>query len=80
MNKLNSKITKRDQDFAIWYTDIIKASRLCSYSSIKGFIVLEPLGYAIWEEAQKILNKMLIKDFVFVRHQKLYFVNILDQL
>lgn len=58
MNKLNSKITKRDQDFAMWYTDIIKASRLCSYSSIKGFIILEPLGYAIWEEAQKILNKM----------------------
>ena len=53
----NDKITSRDVDFAKWYTDIIRAARLCDYSSVKGCMVIEPNGYAIWERMQEILDK-----------------------
>ena len=57
MNAQNKKITKRDEDFAAWYTDIVHAARLCAYSSVKGCTVMEPNGYAIWEKMQQILDK-----------------------
>ena len=54
----NKKITSRDVDFAKWYTDVVMAARLSSYSNVKGCIILEPNGYAIWEMMQKTLDKM----------------------
>ena len=53
----NNKITKRSEDFAKWYTDVVRAASLADYSSVKGCIVMEPNGYALWEEIQKILDK-----------------------
>ena len=53
----NEKITKRDVDFAKWYTDVVRAAHLADYSSVKGCIVIEPNGYAIWEKMQSILDK-----------------------
>ena len=44
------------EDFAQWYTDIIKKAQLCSYSGVKGCMVIQPYGYAIWENIQKILD------------------------
>ena len=55
--KNNDAITPRDVDFAKWYTDIVKAAHLADYSSVKGCIVIEPNGYAIWERMQEILDK-----------------------
>ena len=52
----NDKITSRDEDFAKWYTDVVTAARLASYSNVKGCVVFEPNGYALWEEIQKILD------------------------
>ncbi len=49
----NEKITERDKDFAKWYTDVVKAAHLATYSSVKGCIIFEPNGYALWEEIQK---------------------------
>ena len=53
----NEKITSREVDFAKWYTDVVKAASLADYSSVKGCIVIEPNGYAIWEKMQEILDK-----------------------
>ena len=55
-NKQNKEITSRDVDFAKWYTDVVRAARLASYSNTKGCTVIEPNGYAIWEEMQRILD------------------------
>ncbi|MBR1417217.1 MAG: proline--tRNA ligase [Bacilli bacterium] len=52
----NKAITKRDEDFAKWYTDVVRAAHLCDYSSVKGCMVIEPNGYAIWEKMQSILD------------------------
>ena len=54
----NKKITSRDVNFADWYTDVVMAARLASYSNVKGCIVIEPNGYAIWENMQKVLDDM----------------------
>lgn len=54
--KQNKQITSRDVDFAKWYTDIVKAAHLCDYTSVKGCMILEPNGYAIWEKMKSILD------------------------
>ena len=54
----NKAITSRDLDFAKWYTDVVMAARLATYSNVKGCIILEPNGYAIWERMQQELDKM----------------------
>ena len=50
-------ITNRDVDFAKWYTDVCKKADLVDYTNVKGSMIIRPLGYAIWEEIQKILDK-----------------------
>lgn len=52
----NKAITSRDVDFAQWYTDVVKAARLAAYSSVKGCVIFEPNGFAIWEKIQKELD------------------------
>ena len=52
------EITNRDVDFAQWYTDVCKKADLVDYSSVKGSMIIRPLGYAIWEEMQKTLDRM----------------------
>lgn len=54
----NKAITSRDIDFAKWYTDVVNAAHLAAYSNVKGCIILEPNGYAIWERMQQELDKM----------------------
>jgi prolyl-tRNA synthetase len=54
----NKAITPRNEDFAKWYTDVVRASKLAAYSNVKGCIVIEPNGYAIWEKIQSVLDKM----------------------
>ena len=54
--KLVEQITSMDEDFAKWYTDIVKKADLIDYSSVKGCMIIRPYGYAIWENIQKILD------------------------
>lgn len=53
----NKAITKRDVDFAKWYTDVVMAAKLARYSNVKGCIIYEPNGTAIWEKIQSTLDK-----------------------
>ena len=53
----NKAITSREVDFAKWYTDVVNAAHLASYTSVKGCIAIEPNGYAIWEKMQSVLDK-----------------------
>ena len=55
--KLVKSITSRDEDFAQWYTDVVREAKLCDYSSVKGCLNYLPNGYAIWENIQSILDK-----------------------
>lgn len=53
---IESGITKRTKDYALWYLDVIKAADLADYAPVKGCMVIKPTGYAIWEEMQSVLN------------------------
>ena len=50
-------ITSMDEDFAKWYTDVVKKSELIDYSGVKGCMVIRPYGYAIWENIQKDMDR-----------------------
>lgn len=54
--KMVDQITSMDDDFAQWYTDIVKKAELIEYTSVKGCMVIRPYGYAIWELMQHILD------------------------
>ncbi len=56
-DKFVQKVTSRDEDFAQWYTDVVKEAKLCDYSSVKGCLNYLPNGYAIWENIQKNLDQ-----------------------
>ena len=53
----NDAITSQSVDFAQWYTDVCRKAELMDYSSVKGFIIYRPYGYAIWEQIQHYLDK-----------------------
>ena len=54
--KMVEAITSMEEDFAQWYTDVVKKAELCDYTSVKGCMVIKPAGYAIWELIQKELD------------------------
>ena len=54
--KLVEAITSMEEDFAQWYTDVVKKAELIEYSSVRGCMILRPNGYAIWENIQKQLD------------------------
>ena len=62
--KLVEQMTSMDDDFAQWYTDVVKKAELMEYSSIKGFMIFKPNGYAIWENIQKNLDKIFKENDV----------------
>ncbi|TLY10268.1 MAG: proline--tRNA ligase [Thaumarchaeota archaeon] len=48
---------KRNDDFSEWYTQVVLKAGLADYAPVKGFIVLRPYGYAIWESIRDILDR-----------------------
>ena len=62
-------LTKMEDDFAKWYTDIVLKSELVDYAPIKGFMVIRPYGYALWENIQHVLDA----KFKELGHKNTYF-------
>ncbi len=54
----NNKITSREENFADWYTDVVSASRLARYSNVKGCVILEPNGCALWDNIVENMDKL----------------------
>ena len=55
--KMVEAITSMEEDFAQWYTDVVKKAELIDYTSVKGCMAIKPAGYAIWELIQKQLDE-----------------------
>ncbi len=62
--KMVEQITSMEEDFAKWYTDVVKKADLIDYSSVKGCMIIRPYGYAIWENIQKLLDNRFKKTGV----------------
>ena len=54
--KLVEAITPMAEDFAQWYTDVVKKAELVEYSSVRGCMILRPNGYSIWENIMHQLD------------------------
>ena len=54
--KMVEAITSMEEDFAKWYTDIVKKAELMDYSSVRGCMIIEHYGWAIWENIRDILD------------------------
>ena len=50
---------KWKEDYSQWYLDIVEAAGLAENSSVRGCMIIKPWGYAIWENFQKELDRMI---------------------
>ena len=55
---------KKSGDFSEWYNQVVLKAGLADYGPIKGFMVIRPNGYAIWEAIQADFNKTMQKHGV----------------
>lgn len=73
MSKKNKQfveeITPMEVDFPQWYTDVILKTDLVDYSPVKGFMVIKPYGYGIWENIQAFADRR----FKETGHKNCYF-------
>ena len=69
MEKLLKEITPKSQDYSQWYTDVIKKADLVDYAPIKGFMVMKPYSYRIWEFIQAAMDRR----FRETGHENAYF-------
>lgn len=51
------KITAMEEDFAQWYTDVVKQAELVDYGQVRGTMIIRPYGFAIWENIRDVLDK-----------------------
>lgn len=60
---------RRDEDYPIWYQEVIKAAEMAENSDVRGCMVIKPWGYTIWENMQRELDDM----FKETGHKNAYF-------
>ncbi|MEQ8772235.1 MAG: aminoacyl--tRNA ligase-related protein, partial [Erythrobacter sp.] len=48
--------TKREDDFAKWYQEVVAAADLAEESGVRGCMVIKPWGYGIWERIQRLMD------------------------
>jgi prolyl-tRNA synthetase len=63
------KITPREEDYAQWYVDVVRAAGLADYSPVRGSMILPPNGYELWERMRDALDGM----FKATGHRNAYF-------
>ena len=59
----------RQEDYPEWFQQVIKAGDLAENSPVRGCMVIKPWGYAIWENMQRVLDRM----FKETGHENAYF-------
>ena len=55
---MSEQLTKRAQDYAQWYNDLVLKADMAEHSDVRGCMVIKPHGYAIWEKMQGALDRM----------------------
>lgn len=63
------KLTSREEDYSKWYNELVVRADLAENSGVRGFMVIKPYGYAIWERMQAELDRM----FKETGHENAYF-------
>ena len=68
-NKRTAIEPTREENYAEWYQQVIRAADLAENSDVRGCMVIKPWGYAIWENIQRVLDQM----FRETGHRNAYF-------
>ncbi len=55
---MSEQLTKRAEDYAQWYNDLVLKADMAEHSDVRGCMVIKPHGYAIWEKMQRALDGM----------------------
>jgi prolyl-tRNA synthetase len=55
---MSKEITSREKDYSQWYNDLVIKGELADYSAVRGCMVIEPYGFALWENMRDALDKM----------------------
>ncbi len=50
------KIVPRSEDYAKWYTQVIRQAEMADYAPVRGCMVVRPYGYALWENVKEALD------------------------
>lgn len=53
------KVTAMEDDFAQWYTDVVKQAELVDYGPVRGTMIIKPYGFAIWENIRDELDRRI---------------------
>jgi len=53
------KVTAMEDDFAQWYTDVVKQAELVDYGPVRGTMINEPYGFALWENIRDELDRQI---------------------
>ncbi|MEL6822696.1 MAG: proline--tRNA ligase [Calditrichota bacterium] len=59
----------REQNYAEWYQQVVRAADLAENSPVRGCMVIKPWGYSLWENMQQVLDRM----FKETGHKNAYF-------
>lgn len=55
---MGKEIPTRQEDYSLWYNELVKKADLAEHSDVRGCMVIKPYGYSIWEKMQQALDKM----------------------
>lgn len=69
MERVLKEITPRTEDYGQWYTDVVRKADLMDYAPVKGFMVIKPYAYRMWELIQADLDRR----FRETGHENAYF-------
>ncbi|MFH1256441.1 MAG: proline--tRNA ligase [Candidatus Diapherotrites archaeon] len=50
---------KKEGDFVEWFNQVVLKAELADYSPVRGFMVIRPRGYALWEKIQEEFNAQI---------------------
>jgi prolyl-tRNA synthetase len=53
--------TKKSEDMSKWYEEICLKSGLAEFSTVKGCMIIKPLGYSIWENIKQYFEENINK-------------------
>src|SRR5436309_2831381 len=59
----------RNEDYAEWYQQVVRAAELAENSPVRGCMVIKPWGYSLWENIQRNMDAM----FKATGHKNAYF-------
>jgi prolyl-tRNA synthetase len=63
------QVTPQSEDYARWYTDVVRMAELADYAPVRGCMIIRPYGYELWEAVKSGLDRR----FRETGHRNAYF-------